>query len=152
MSRPARLINPAEYARQKQFLESKLTDAEVDRYALPAWIYLGIVMSGKACEGTEGGITRHIVMLQVFAAEVQDRPLYELTAKTVTLWLAALDLSMKRREPVDLSTSAKKAISKCISEWERALRAMNTEMLLHVCNRWRTISRKYTVDVEEKAA
>lgn len=151
MKRTERLINPFEFTRRKQFMESKLTDVEVDRHALPAWIYLGVVLSGKACEGAEGGMTRHIVMLQVFAAEIQNRPLYDLTAKTVTLWLAALDLSQKRGIPPDLSTSAKHAVSRCVAEWQRALRAMNAGMLCHVCARWEQISQKYLMGEEQAA-
>ncbi len=124
-------------------MESSLTDAEISRHALPAWIYLGVLLSGKACEGTEGGITRHIVMLQVFASSIGNKPLYDLTAKTVTLWLSALDLALKRKQPVDLSTSARNAINRCIIEWNRALYVINVQTLVYVCQRADAIISRY---------
>ena len=148
--RVIRLINPFEFTRQKQAMESFLSDAEISRHVLPAWIYLDAVLSGKACEGAEGGITRHIVMLQVFASSIGNKPLYDLTAKTVTLWLSALDLALKRKQPVDLSTSARNAVTRCVIEWNRALYVINVQTLVYVCRRADAIISKYVN--EEQAA
>ena len=138
-----RLINPAEYARSKQILESKLTEEEVDRHALPAWIYLDIVIAKKESEAAEGGLVRAITMLHIFAQEANSKPLLAIADKAVSLLISAIGLSQKRGTPIDLSTSAKTAVRKCVSEWERALTRMSAGMFLFVCNEWAKKHKKF---------
>lgn len=143
MTRGKRLINPDEYLRQRQLLMSKLKPHEIQRQVFPLLAHYWVIANGKPSAQSESVITQHIVMLQIFAAETDNKPLYQLTEKAVVLWLSALDLSQKRGEPPDLSTSAKKALSQCVAEWDKALHKMHLGLLMYTCSRWDDIRNKF---------
>lgn len=145
MARPKRLINPKEFLERKQLMESKLSEPEQQRQVFPLLAHWWVILRGIQNERSEAVVTQHIVMLQIFAAQISNKPLYELTTKAVPLWLSALDLSQKRGTPPDLSTSAKKAISQCIKEWDKALKCMPVGMLVYICERWQAIERKFCI-------
>lgn len=145
MARQKALTNPVDFLNRKSLNESKLKPHEIDRQIFPLLAHWWVILRGIQNERSEAVITQHIVMLQIFAAQISNRPLYDLTKKAVPLWLSALDLSQKRGTPPDLSTSAKKAISQCIKEWDRALNSMNVGMLIYICKRWQAIEQKFCI-------
>lgn len=147
-----RLINPAEYARTKHALESHLTEKEADRYALTGWIYLDDVLSGSGCEASSKGLTRMLVMLQILAADQQNRPMYDLTVKAIEYWQRALELSYSRGASPALSTSAKQAIKRCMSQWDAALKKINVGTISMVTSRWHQIETKFCIYSREEAA
>ena len=139
MARQKHLIDTVDFLTRK----SKLTPQEIDRQIFPLLSHWWVIDRKIHNERSEAVITQHIVMLQIFAAQISNKPLYNLTVKAVTLWLPALDLSNKRGTPPDLSTSAKKTLSQCITEWHRALKCMNIETLVYICGRWKVIEQKF---------
>lgn len=139
MARQRRLIDTIDFLRRK----TKLTPPEIDRQIFPLLSHWWVIDRKIHNERSEAVITQHVVMLQIFAAQISNKPLYDLTAKAVTLWLPALELSNKRGTPPDLSTSAKKALSQCITEWHRALKCMNIDTLVYICGRWQEIEQKF---------
>ena len=141
MARQKQFIDPIDFLRRK----TKLTPPEIDRQIFPLLSHWWVIDRKIHNERSEAVVTQHIVMLQIFAAQISNKPLYDLTVKAVPLWLSALDLSQKRGTPPDLSTSAKKAISQCIKEWDRALKCMNVGMLIYICQRWRAIEQKFCI-------
>lgn len=143
MARIKRLINPDAYLRQRQLLLSKLEPHEIQRQVFPLLAHYWVIANGKQSMQSESVITQHIVMLQIVAAETNNKPLYKLTEKAVVLWLAALDLSQKRGTPPDLSTSAKKTLSQCVTEWDKALHKMHLGLLMYTCSKWDEIRNKF---------
>ena len=146
MKHPSQLINPFEFVRKKSAMESKLTEEELTRYALSAHIPLWAVLNGEADDQCNLLVTRAIVMLQILAANRQNRPMYDMTAKTVTLWLSALDLAKKRGVPPDLSTTAKKAVIQCINLWDKALQHMDIVTLARTASTLLKREREFGVN------
>lgn len=146
------LINPYYFTLSKGLNESKLTQKELDVAEMPILLYSAIIQSGKSANAAEGSITKHIVMLQVFASQIKNRPLYDLTVKAVDHWFRALSLSESRKTPLDLSTSAKRLVHRCICEWRKALRAMDVKTFIAVCDRWEKLAIAYNLPEMDKAA
>ncbi len=86
---------------------TKLTDRELIDYELPAYLTLDAVLSNNASDHASHSMTRHLVMLQIVAADKQHRALYDFTRKAIKAWLDALLLAADRDTPPNLSTSAR---------------------------------------------
>lgn len=137
-----RIVNPLAMLAARQ----KLTPEIVVEQALPAWLYLDAVLRGKAPEAAVKGLTRTIVVLQIVAADRQNRKLYDATAKTVTLWLAALELAQQRGAPPDPSTSLCKMLILCVSTWDALLPQIDLGLLVGAYERWAELAHVFGIN------
>lgn len=130
-----------------KFLETKtkLRPSELLDYQLKAMVYLDAVLIGSGEEKANEGLTRVIVMLQIAAVRMRDRSMYDLTAKTIRLWLAALELAQSRGKAPDLSTSATKAVQRCAQLWLIVLEQIDIGTLAAIANRMLAIEAQHGI-------
>lgn len=142
MRKQRQVINPLAMLAGRQ----KLTPEVVTEYALPAWLWLDAVMRGAAPEGAVKGLTKIIVLVQIIAADRQNKPLYDNTAKTVRLWLAALELAEQHGVPVDPSTSLRTMLRLCVSTWDSLLPQIDMGLLVGAMERWNEHAHVFGMD------
>ena len=137
---PRPLVNPMAVIAAR----TRLTESEHDAYALPAHLYLAIVLDGKADDAVALAMTRHLVMLQIVAADQQNRPLYDMTAKAIQHWQRASELAYQRGTSPDLSTTAKRLLTQCICDWDYVLSRATIGLLSGAARRWQEIEAQFS--------
>lgn len=128
---------------------TKLTETELINYELPAYLTLDAVLSNNASDHASHSMTRHLVMLQIVAADRQHKALYDFATKAIKAWLDALVLAYDRNTPPNLLTSARMILKQAIGKWSVVLKQVDIGTLAGAAMRWEEIKGNFVEDVKE---
>lgn len=123
----------------------KITDAQVADIELAGYTLLENMAADRLDneDSYEMGCAL-LVMMQVVAGSVQNRPLYDMTVASLDAWFAAGQLRVDMgRQKVQPSTQQRKAIAEVIRRWPQVLRQINQGELIGAALRWMEFRAKW---------